>query len=67
MKCSNQYLGGHTDEDSMAFNVGVVYLEFKLFLLCMLDLGSCMKSFKLRHSPVAFKTKSKRFASKLID
>lgn len=57
MKCLNQYLSSHVDEDSMALNV--VFVESKLFLLCMLDLESCKKSFKYRNSPFAFMIKSK--------
>lgn len=57
MKCLNQYLNSHVDKDSMALNV--VYVESKLFLLCILDLESCRKSFKSRNSPFAFRIKSK--------
>lgn len=51
----------------MVFNVGVVYLEFKLFLFCMLDFGSCMKFFKFRYFLVVFKIKFKCFVFKFID
>lgn len=58
MKCLNQYLSSHVDEDFMAFIIAVVHLDSKMFLFCLLDLRSCMKSFKPRHCPFAFRIKS---------
>lgn len=50
MKCLNQSLSCHVDENSMAFSVVVVHLEIEVIFIC-LDLGSYTKSFKPRHSP----------------
>lgn len=57
------YPSSHVDKYSMAFNIVVIRVESKRFLLCISDLGSCRKSFKPRQSPFAFKIKSKVFSA----